>query len=54
MEEPTQEVAAERVDVEAAEEQDDAARLASLEALLTHLEAELERDDPSAEGNRSS
>ncbi|MDQ4095710.1 MAG: hypothetical protein M3174_05875 [Actinomycetota bacterium] len=33
-------------DLDAAEERDDETRLASLEALLAELEAELERDDP--------
>ena len=34
------------VDLDRLEEQDDDARLGSLEALLNELEAELERDDP--------
>lgn len=52
MTEPTASPAPAEIDLDAAEERDDETRLATLESLLTHLEAELERDDPSAEANR--
>ena len=41
-------------DLDQVEEQDDETRLKSLEELHVHLEAELERDDPTTEANRRS
>lgn len=49
MERPTDEIEDAQARLDQAEEQDDQARLTSLEELHARLEQELERDDPQSE-----
>lgn len=49
MERPTDEIEDAQAGLDQAEEQDDEARLNSLEELHARLERELERDDPQSE-----